>query len=207
MKYWNFRSYFAFGKGGALWKTFTGPAIALLSVRVFVEVGTACAPIQAVTTRWHHGSGNKVQRNPKAKAILPGLEGLLQTRSTGWICDPMNWSQGSPKCKLSFEQNGLSSRWQGGIYDLGWKPSEHLTCNQADLVHGYAWRTCVYLKQNPRARYRSLQGTFALETKPEGLCPTLHRTAVRRFHVKPNGSGHELQNSNQTWSAVAPLHF
>lgn len=65
----------------------------------------------------------------------------------------VNWSQVSPKCKLRFEQNGLSSRWQGGIYDLGWKPSERLTCNQADLGHGYAWRACVYLKQNLRVRF------------------------------------------------------
>lgn len=55
-----------------------------------VEVGTVYVPIQAVTTRWHHDSGNKVQMNPKAKAILPVLEGLLQTQNTGWICEPFS---------------------------------------------------------------------------------------------------------------------
>lgn len=54
-------------------------------------------------------------------------------------------------------QTGLSRMGSvpddSGIYDLGWKPSEHLTCNQADLGRGYAWRTSVYLKQNLRARF------------------------------------------------------
>lgn len=89
-----------------------------------VEVGTVCVPIQAVTTRWHHDSGNKIQMNPKGKAILPVLGGLLQTQNTGWICGPFCELESTLPCKLRFEQNGLISRWQSGIYDLGWKPSE-----------------------------------------------------------------------------------
>lgn len=55
-----------------------------------VKESSMSLSIQAVTTRWHHDSGNKVQVNPKTKGILAVLESLWQTQNTGWVCKPFS---------------------------------------------------------------------------------------------------------------------
>lgn len=192
-------------------KLFTGPAIALHWVGMFGQWRwVVCVPIQAVTARWHHDSGNEVQDDPlKPGAFCLFWRVCYQPRTwSGFGNLSVNWGQVSPKCRLRFEQNGLSSRWQGGIYDLGWKPSEHLTCNQADLGCGYAWRVCVYWNKISGQG----SGNMSLpEPKPEGVCTTLLWTALRRFHMTSlltqGGSRREPRSSIQMWSAVAPLPF
>lgn len=152
-----------------------------------VELGTVCMPIQAVTTRWHHDSGNRVQMNHRTKGILP-LPGVCYKPRTrvGFANFAVNPGRVSPKCRLKFEQNGLSSRWQGGVCDLGWKPSECLTCNQADLGCGCTWRACVYLEQNLRLKFREYEPGWAktgwgLHDPAEKCC----KKVPRDFFARP----------------------
>lgn len=145
-------------------KLFTGPAIALCSVGLFGKwrsVLCVCpyklSPLDDTMTL-----ATRSGWTLKPGAFCLCCRVCYQPRTqAGFANLSVNRGQVSPKCRLRFEQNGLSSRWQGGIYDLGWKPSEHLTCNQADLGCSCAWRACVYLKQNLRPRFREYEPAWA----------------------------------------------
>lgn len=145
-------------------KLFTGPAIALCSVGLFGKwrsVLCVCpyklSPLDDTMTL-----ATRSGWTLKPGAFCLCCRVCYQPRTqAGFANLSVNRGQVSPKCRLRFEQNGLSSRWQGRIYDLGWKPSEHLTCNQADLGCSCAWRACVYLKQNLRPRFREYEPAWA----------------------------------------------
>lgn len=57
---------------------------------VYVWEVEACLFVPAATTRWHHGSGNKVQNSPRTVNVLSALEVLLQTQNMVWICKPFS---------------------------------------------------------------------------------------------------------------------
>ena len=131
--------------------------------------------------------------NPKTKGILPFLEVCYKPRTwAGFANLSVNWGQVSPKCRLRFEQNGLGSKWQGGIYDSGWKPAERLICNQGDLGCGYAWRACVYLKQNFRSRFREYEPVWAKTRRG------LHDPAENRHKISRDFIAHPRWVQAQT---------
>lgn len=192
-------------------KLFTGPAMVLHSgiFSLEVEVRMVCVPVQGVTTRWHHDSGNKVQMNPKTKGILSVLEGLLQTQNSGWICKPFS-EPGSSFPQMQAEVWAEWAQFQVTGWDL-WFGVE--TIWTFDLQPGWSWlwlrlkSLCVFETKSQA----EVQGIWASpEPKPEGVCTTLLWTAVR-FHVTSlltrGGSRHEPKSSIQTWSVIAPLPF